>query len=53
VEEIADAMEKVLIDDALRDDLSRKGKERVKQFTWEKCARETMKVYMEVCGEVG
>jgi len=51
VEDIADAMERVLTDPDLRTELSRKGKERAKQFTWEKCARETLKVYEEVYRE--
>lgn len=39
------AMENLLGDEKLREQLSRKGQERAKQFSWEKCARETMEVY--------
>ncbi len=42
VEEIADSMEKIIADKRLRDDLIKRGKERVKNFSWEKCARETL-----------
>jgi len=45
VQEMADTMEKVLSDENLRDDLRQKGLNRVKLFTWEKAARETLTVY--------
>lgn len=35
---------------AMRDELVRKGFERVKCFSWEKCARETAAVLKSVCG---
>lgn len=44
VEEIADSMEKIISDKPLRDNLSEQGIRRVKNFSWEKCARETLEV---------
>ena len=48
IEKMAEAIYKVLINDNLRKDLIRKGFERVKQFSWEKTAKETLKVYERV-----
>lgn len=45
---IRDAMERLAEDQALAADLARRGKERAKLFTWEKCARQTWEVYQEV-----
>lgn len=42
--EIAQAISKVLTDDQLRRTLSLQGLERSKMFSWEKCARETLKI---------
>ena len=44
-DEIAGALERVLADQSLRDELSRKGRERSGRFTWERCADETWRVY--------
>lgn len=41
-EEIADAMEKVIKDRSLRDDLVKKGLSQAKRFSWEKTALETL-----------
>lgn len=38
-------LQKLLSDQALRADLIAKGKERLKNFSWEKCARETLEVF--------
>jgi glycosyltransferase involved in cell wall biosynthesis len=43
---MADAMQHVLADDALRSDLRARGFVQVKQFTWEKSARE-LRRYLE------
>lgn len=51
VREIADAIERVLLDEALRDELSYKGLKRVKNFSWEKTVRETIKTYEDVLQE--
>ncbi|HET7059368.1 MAG TPA: glycosyltransferase family 1 protein [Nitrospiraceae bacterium] len=47
-EELADAIMRVLDDDALQSRLRSKGLERVKQFTWQRAARQTLSVYREV-----
>ncbi len=41
--DIARAMHKIVSDDKLREDLIKKGLERVKQFNWKKCAQETLR----------
>jgi glycosyltransferase involved in cell wall biosynthesis len=48
VDAIADAMYRLITDDALRQDLVRRGAENVRRFSWEKCARETLAVLEEV-----
>lgn len=48
VDRLADAMHKVLSNDGLREDMIKKGLERAEMFSWEKTARETLKVYEEV-----
>ena len=48
VEEISGGMAKLLEDDVLRKKLVRKGLERAKRFTWDRVARETLKVYEEI-----
>lgn len=48
-EEIASAVERVLSDGELKESMRRKGLERVKNFSWEKTARETLKVYKQSC----
>ena len=45
VEDMAGCMERVLEDSALRQELSRKGKERAEIFGWAQCARETLNVF--------
>ena len=42
VEEMSMAMERLLTDAALREQLVARGRERVKQFSWEACARATL-----------
>ena len=42
-EEIAEAMNKVFSNDNLREEMIKKGFENVKKFSWEKCARETIR----------
>ena len=48
VEEIADAMKRIVEDRALREQLKTRGVARAKEFTWEKMAKETLAVYQEV-----
>jgi glycosyltransferase involved in cell wall biosynthesis len=50
VEGLAAAMEKLLTDDDLWNDLRRKGLAHAARFSWEKTARETLAVYREVKG---
>jgi len=44
--EIAEAMNKVFSDDALRKKMIEKGFENIKKFSWKKCARETMEILL-------
>ncbi|OKH25539.1 glycosyl transferase family 1 [Hydrococcus rivularis NIES-593] len=44
-DELCDALLKVINDSELRASLSQKGIERVSQFSWARCAEETIKVY--------
>ena len=46
VRSMAEVIAKVILDDKLRQELVKRGYERVKDFSWEKCARETLK---EIC----
>jgi glycosyltransferase involved in cell wall biosynthesis len=48
VDAIADAMYRLVTDAALRAELTRRGQENIKRFSWEKCARETLAVLEEV-----
>jgi glycosyltransferase involved in cell wall biosynthesis len=45
VEELAEAMYRLLQDAALREELSQLGLERAAHFSWERTARETVSVY--------
>jgi glycosyltransferase involved in cell wall biosynthesis len=42
---IREAIEKVVFSPDLMDSLIQRGHERIKQFSWSKCARETLRVY--------
>ncbi|MFQ5452331.1 MAG: glycosyltransferase family 4 protein, partial [Candidatus Paceibacterota bacterium] len=42
---------KLLDDESLRRDLVKKGKKRIKQFSWEKCGRSTLKILEEVASQ--
>ncbi|MBI2755792.1 MAG: glycosyltransferase family 4 protein [Chloroflexi bacterium] len=48
VEAITQGMESVLDDAKLQDELSRKGLERARLFTWEQVAEQTLRVYREI-----
>jgi glycosyltransferase involved in cell wall biosynthesis len=52
VVELAEAMAGVLNDIQLQQQLRHKGYERVTEFSWERCARETLAVYQRVLGQV-
>jgi glycosyltransferase involved in cell wall biosynthesis len=47
-EDIARAMARIFTDDQLSEELSRKGFRRAGQFSWERCARETIEQYQSV-----
>lgn len=47
-DEIVQAIKDVLEDDSRRQVMVKKGFERAKAFSWEKCARETIKLYKKV-----
>lgn len=47
-ESIADCMSRLLGDEALLRSYAAKGRERVKLFSWQKCATEHMKVYQSI-----
>ena len=47
-ESFAQRIRCVLDDNDLRSELIRRGKERIKEFSWEKTARETLEVYQKV-----
>lgn len=53
IQNIMEGMYKVLTDEKLRKFLTNRGLERAKMFSWEKCARETLKVFEEVHNETG
>ena len=46
---IANGLEKLYMDEALREKLSKAGPIRAKQFTWERSAEQLYQVYQEVC----
>lgn len=48
IEEMANAIERALSEEQLRNELIKKGFEQVKKFSWEKVARETLEVYKKV-----
>lgn len=50
-DELKEAMIKVLEDPKIRKELSEKGMERAKLFSWEKCASGTLTVYQKVLDE--
>ena len=51
-EALIQSYERMYYDDSLRDELSKKGIERAKLFSWEKCADIIVNKMKEVCGEV-
>ncbi|MCL4519598.1 MAG: glycosyltransferase family 4 protein, partial [Thaumarchaeota archaeon] len=47
----ADAIASILTDETLKADLSRRGLQRAKRFTWERCAEEMLAVYESLHSE--
>ena len=50
-DDLAGCIAKIIADEALRENLRLKGSERVKLFSWERCARETLKFYEEAVSD--
>ena len=48
-EQLAAVLGELIDDSELQERLRHKGFDRVKQFSWERAARETLAVYQEVC----
>lgn len=48
IEDMRNKIENVICSPTLQNEMIQKGIERVKQFSWEKCAKETMEVYKSV-----
>ncbi len=48
IEEIANAIESVLKDSELRENMIVRGRERIKLFSWESCALKTYEIYKEL-----
>lgn len=47
-DELSQAMLNLLSDEKLRNELTQKGIERAKQFSWSKCAQETVEIYQKI-----
>jgi glycosyltransferase involved in cell wall biosynthesis len=45
--EMKNAIKSVLLDKSLADKLRQKGRERLKEFSWQKCAEQTLKVFVD------
>lgn len=45
LEELAEAMVRVVNDRSLREELAERGEKRARRFTWERCARDTLAAY--------
>jgi len=50
VNALADAIQKLLTDVELREDLRRRGLMRAKEFSWQRCAQATLAVYQQMIG---
>lgn len=48
IDEIQQKIEELVFNPNLRDELILRGRERVKEFSWDKCARDTYKIYEKV-----
>jgi len=47
-DEIASAIERIMSDTSLQEQLAKAGRERARPFTWERCAEQTLKVLYDV-----
>ena len=50
VQAMADAINEVLTDKKLRDNLIQKGREQVKKYSWQRMAEQTLAIYQKVLG---
>jgi glycosyltransferase involved in cell wall biosynthesis len=48
LDEIAEGIFRLLSDEELRSHYIKKGLERIRPFTWERCAAETLKVFQDI-----
>ena len=48
VQEIVEAIKKIIYDNALREELKKRGQAQIKKYSWDKCAKETLEVYRKV-----
>ena len=48
---MASTIESILYDDRFRDDLIRRGQERLSLFSWDNAAQQTIDVYQKLCGK--
>nr|AUN37321.1 glycosyl transferase group 1 [uncultured bacterium] len=46
--QIADGLQRILVDEGLRAELVSLGTERAREFSWQRCARQTLDVYRKV-----
>ncbi len=46
---LANAMQRLLHNDSMRQDMTKSGLAQAKRFTWERCAEETFNVYKNLC----
>ncbi|MGO8814271.1 MAG: glycosyltransferase family 4 protein [Terriglobia bacterium] len=53
IEEMAETIRLALEDSSVRDRLRNAGLSRTEGFSWERCARETMRVFVETCASQG
>lgn len=51
VDAIAEAIQRVLTDEKLRENLVKRGYEQVEKYSWERMARQTLEVYHQALGE--
>ena len=47
IKEIAEGFEKIICNQEVKDDMIEKGHENTRKFSWEKCARKTMDIFLD------
>jgi len=48
VQEIVEAIKKIIYDNGLREELKKRGQAQIKKYSWDKCAKETLAVYKKI-----